>query len=410
LEIVILGGGAAGFFAAISAKKYFPQAHVRVFEKTSKFLGKVKISGGGRCNVTNALSNHRLLSEKYPRGEKFLRKAFEQFDTKATMDWFENRGVPLKTYPDLCVFPQSNESQSIIDCLWKEAKSLGVELWTSRAIDKITPLEHGFEISYKEVTEKVDRVIVTIGGQPKMTGFSWLADLNHNIIPPIPSLFTFNMPKEPIRELMGIVVEEAVVRIEGQKLLGKGPLLITHWGMSGPAILQLSAWGARILAESNYEFSILVNWLNETKENMLREILVKTIKIHGSKMISNLNPFEIPNRLWLFLVSKNEINPATRWNDLGAKNTNKLVNTLLNDRYIVQGKTTFKEEFVTAGGVDLQEIDVNTMQSKIHPGLFFAGEVMDIDGITGGFNFQSAWTTGYIAGKNVGKKERIIGS
>ena len=402
LEIVILGGGAAGFFAAISAKKYFPQAHVRVFEKTSKFLGKVKISGGGRCNVTNAISNHRLLSEKYPRGEKFLRKAFEQFDTKATMDWFENRGVPLKTYPDLCVFPQSNESQSIIDCLWKEAKTLGVELWTLRAIDKITPLEHGFEISYKEVTEKVDRVIVTIGGQPKMTGFSWLADLNHNIIPPIPSLFTFNMPKEPIRELMGIVVEEAVVRIEGQKLLGKGPLLITHWGMSGPAILQLSAWGARILAESNYEFSILVNWLNETKENTLRESLVKTISIHGSKMISNLNPFEIPNRLWLFLLSKNEINPATRWNDLGAKNTNKLVNTLLNDRYVVQGKTTFKEEFVTAGGVDLQEIDVNTMQSKIHPGLFFAGEVMDIDGITGGFNFQSAWTTGYIAGKNVG--------
>lgn len=402
LEIVILGGGAAGFFAAISAKKYFPQAHVRVFEKTSKFLGKVKISGGGRCNVTNALSNHRLLSEKYPRGEKFMRKAFEQFDTKATMDWFENRGVPLKTYPDLCVFPVSNESQSIIDCLWKEAKTLGVELWTLRAIDKIMPLENGFEISYKDVTEKVDRVIVTIGGQPKLTGFSWLADLNHNIIPPIPSLFTFNMPKEPIRDLMGIVVEQAVVRIEGQKLLGKGPLLITHWGMSGPAILQLSAWGARILAESNYEFSILVNWLNETKENTLREILVKTISIHGSKMISNLNPFEIPNRLWLFLLAKNEINPATRWIDLGAKNTHKLVNTLLNDRYIVQGKTTFKEEFVTAGGVDLQEIDINTMQSKIHPGLFFAGEVMDIDGITGGFNFQSAWTTGYIAGKYVG--------
>ncbi len=402
LEIVILGGGAAGFFAAISAKKYFPQAHVRVFEKTSKFLGKVKISGGGRCNVTNALSNHRLLSEKYPRGEKFLRKAFEQFDTKATMEWFENRGVPLKTYPDLCVFPISNESQSIIDCLWKESKTLGVELWTLRAIDKITPLENGFEITYKDVTEKVDRVIVTIGGQPKLTGFSWLADLNHNIIPPIPSLFTFNMPKEPIRELMGIVVEEAVVRIEGQKLVGKGPLLITHWGMSGPAILQLSAWGARILAESNYEFSILVNWLHETKENTLREILVKTISAHGSKMISNLNPFEIPNRLWLFLLEKNEINPTTRWNDLGAKNTNKLVNTLLNDRYVVQGKTTFKEEFVTAGGVDLQEIDVNTMQSKIHPGLFFAGEVMDIDGITGGFNFQSAWTTGYIAGKYVG--------
>jgi len=402
LEIVIIGGGAAGFFAAITAKKHFPNAEVRIFEKTSKFLGKVKISGGGRCNVTNALSNHRLLSEKYPRGEKFLRKAFEQFDTKATMEWFENRGVPLKTYPDLCVFPQSNESQSIIDCLWKEAKTLGIELWSLRAIDKIIPIENGFEISYKELTEKVDRVIVTIGGQPKMTGFSWLEDLNHNIIPPIPSLFTFNMPKEPIRELMGIVVEQVFVRIEGQKLVGKGPLLVTHWGMSGPAILQLSAWGARILAESNYEFSILINWLNETKENSLRESLVKTMRIHGSKMISNLNPFEIPNRLWLFLLTKNEINPTTRWNDLGAKNTNKLVNTLLNDRYVVQGKTTFKEEFVTAGGVDLAEIDVNTMQSKIHPGLFFAGEVMDIDGITGGFNFQSAWTTGFIAGKNVG--------
>jgi len=402
LEIVILGGGAAGFFAAISAKKHFPEAHVRVFEKTSKFLGKVKISGGGRCNVTNALTNQRLLAEKYPRGEKFLRKAFEQFDTKSTMEWFESRGVPLKIYPDLCVFPESNESQTIIDCLWKEAKTLGVELWSLRAIEKIIPLEKGFEITYKEITETVDRVIVTIGGQPKLTGFSWLADLPHNIIPPVPSLFTFNMPKEPIRELMGIVVEQAVVRIEGQKLVGKGPLLITHWGMSGPAILQLSAWGARILAESNYEFSILVNWLNETKENTLREILAKTMGIHGSKMMANLNPFEIPNRLWLFLLAKNEIIPATRWNDLGAKNTHKLVNTLLNDRYIVQGKTTFKEEFVTAGGVDLQEIDAHTMQSKIHPGLFFAGEVMDIDGITGGFNFQAAWTTGYIAGKSVG--------
>jgi predicted Rossmann fold flavoprotein len=202
---------------------------------------------------------------------------------------------------------------------------------------------------------------------------------------------------------MGIVVEQAVVRIEGQKLVGKGPLLVTHWGMSGPAILQLSAWGARILAESNYEFSILVNWLNETKENTLREILAKTMGIHGSKMMANLNPFEIPNRLWLFLLAKNEIIPATRWNDLGVKNTHKLVNTLLNDRYIVQGKTTFKEEFVTAGGVDLQEIDAHTMQSKIHPGLFFAGEVMDIDGITGGFNFQAAWTTGSIAGKSVGE-------
>lgn len=400
--IAVIGGGAAGFFAALSAKQHHPDARVCIYEKSSKFLAKVKVSGGGRCNVTNATFNNRLLSENYPRGEKFLRKAFEQFDAKATVDWFESRDVALKTYPDQCIFPLSNESQSIIDCFWYEARKLGVELFTSLGVDGVKCTKNGFQLHFKDSELNVDRVIVTVGGQPKFSGLQWLADIGHRIVPPVPSLFTFNMPQDPIRELMGIVVEKAVVRIEGQKLIGRGPLLITHWGMSGPAILQLSAWGARILAEKQYQCSVLVNWLEDEKEEGLRAQIKQIVAAHGSKMISNHNPFPMPNRLWLFLLAKNDIDPSGRWHDLAGKNLNKLVNTLINDRYEVKGKTTFKEEFVTAGGVDLADINVKTMESNVCPGLFFAGEVMDIDGITGGFNFQAAWTTGFIAGKNAG--------
>ncbi len=399
-KIAIIGGGAAGFFAAISAKMHAPEAEVLIFEKTSKCLGKVKISGGGRCNVTNATFNNRLLAEQYPRGEKFLKKAFEQFNAQDTVHWFESRGVALKTYPDGCIFPLSNDSQSIIDCFLSETRKLGIQIILHRGVDAILPLEGGFELKCKEESEFVDRVIVTVGGQPKATGFHFLSELNHHIISPQPSLFTFNMPHESIREFMGLVVEKAVVRIEGQKLIGQGPLLITHWGMSGPAVLQLSAWGARILAEKEYSFAILVNWLDQEKEPALRQTFVDTAKVHGGKMLGNLNPFPIPARLWNFLLTKNSIDPSSRWVDLGQKNIHKLVNCLLNDRYHVEGKTTFKEEFVTAGGVDLPEINVQSMESHRHKGLFFAGEVMDIDGITGGFNFQAAWTTGYIAGKH----------
>ncbi len=401
-KIAIIGGGAAGFFAAISAKMHAPEAEVLIFEKTSKCLGKVKISGGGRCNVTNATFNNRLLAEQYPRGEKFLKKAFEQFNAQDTVHWFESRGVALKTYPDGCIFPLSNDSQSIIDCFLSETRKLGIQIILHRGVDAILPLEGGFELKCKEESEFVDRVIVTVGGQPKATGFHFLSELNHHIISPQPSLFTFNMPHESIREFMGLVVEKAVVRIEGQKLIGQGPLLITHWGMSGPAVLQLSAWGARILAEKEYSFAILVNWLDQEKEPALRQTFVDTAKVHGGKMLGNLNPFPIPARLWNFLLTKNSIDPSSRWVDLGQKNIHKLVNCLLNDRYRVEGKTTFKEEFVTAGGVDLPEINVQSMESHRHKGLFFAGEVMDIDGITGGFNFQAAWTTGYIAGKHAG--------
>lgn len=402
LKISIIGGGAAGFFAAISAKQHLPDAQVQILEKTSHFLAKVKISGGGRCNVCHAEFNNRKLAEHYPRGEKFLKKAFEQFNAKSTMEWFEQRLVALKTYPDGCVFPLSNTSQSIIDCFLREAKKLDIELILHHGIDSIEKQEDGgFVLHSKDKTIRTDRVIVTTGGQPKLSGLHWLEKIGHPIVPPVPSLFTFNMPNEPIREFMGLVVEKATVRIEGQKLVGKGPLLITHWGMSGPAILQLSAWGARILAAFNYQFYILVNWLDETKESELRDTLENTRKIHGGKMISNHCPFPIPARLWNFLLAKNDVLPASRWNEINPKQINKLVNTLLNDRYQVMGKTTFKEEFVTAGGIDLNEIHVQSMESKQVPGMFFAGEVMDIDGITGGFNFQAAWTTGYIAGKHV---------
>jgi predicted Rossmann fold flavoprotein len=305
----------------------------------------------------------------------------------------------MKTYPDGCIFPQSNDSQTIIDCFLNEANQLGIKVFMNTSIQKIERSEKGFKLFTPESNFKADKVIITAGGQPKKSNMTWIEELGHTIIDPVPSLFTFNMPKNPICELMGNVVEKATVKVEGTKLMGKGPLLVTHWGMSGPAILLLSAWGARILNEKNYHFAILVNWLNELKEHELRLQIEEVSSVHGGKMLGNINPFPLTNRLWLFLLAKSEINPEVRWKDLGKKNINKLVNTLLNDRYEVSGKTTFKEEFVTAGGVLLSEIDFKTMESKILPGLHFAGEILDIDGITGGFNFQAAWTTGFIAGK-----------
>jgi predicted Rossmann fold flavoprotein len=401
-RIGIIGGGAAGFFSALSVKQHYPDYEVIIFEKSAKILAKVKISGGGRCNVTNATFDNKELAKFYPRGGNYLRKAFEQFNAKSTMDWFEERNVPLDVLAENCVFPRSNESQSIIDCFVREAKTKNVIIKIQTGINEIKKLEDGtFLLKSIDNDFIVDKVIVTTGGHPKRISLEWLEKLGHTIVDPLPSLFTFNMPKNPICELMGNVVEETTVKIEGTKLIAKGPLLVTHWGMSGPAILKLSAWGARILAEKGYQFSILVNWLNDRKEDDLRSEMNKVIEIHGGKMVGNLNPFPMTSRLWNFLLIKTEINPEKRWNEVGKKGINKLINTLLNDRYEVSGKTTFKEEFVTAGGVSLDDVDFTTMESKVLPGIFFAGEVLDIDGVTGGFSFQAAWTTGWIAGKNV---------
>lgn len=401
-HIGIIGGGASGFFSAISVKEHFPNYEVTIFEKSAKVLAKVKISGGGRCNVTNATFDNKELAKFYPRGGNHLRKAFEQFNAQSTMDWFEKRNVPLDVLAENCVFPKSNESQSIIDCFLKEVKEKNIFIKIQTGINEMKKLENGTFL-LKSTTEEfnVDCVIVTTGGHPKRVSLEWLESLGHTIIDPLPSLFTFNMPKNPVCEFMGNVVEETTVKIEGTKLAAKGPLLITHWGMSGPAILKLSAWGARILAEKEYKFAILVNWLNDKKEDDLRVEINKIVEHHGGKMVGNLNPFPMTSRLWNFLLSKTEIQPDKRWNEVGRKGLNKLINTLLNDRYEVLGKTTFKEEFVTAGGISLDDVDFATMESKVVPGLFFAGEVLDIDGVTGGFSFQAAWTTGWIAGKSV---------
>ena len=400
MKIAVIGGGAAGFFAALSCKNHNSNAQVVLLEKTKKLLAKVKVSGGGRCNVTNSCLSISALSRNYPRGERFLKKAFCQFYTKDTIEWFESRQVNLKAEPDNRMFPVTDDSQTIIDCLLSETRRLGIEIRNESTVSEILKYKEGFSLDVGNEKIKVDKVIVTTGGNSKLASYQWLQDLGHKIEQPIPSLFTFNMPKEPITSLMGVVVENATASIQGTKLKNNGALLITHWGMSGPAILKLSAFAARELHAKNYHFEIRVNWLGDTTENQLREKLNLEFNDFRKRKITNKNPLGLPSRLWLFLLEKVEISQEQVWDTLPKKKFNQLVNILLNDMFEVNGKTTFKEEFVTCGGVSLQDIDVKTMESKACPGLYFSGEVMDLDGVTGGFNFQAAWTTGFIAGKS----------
>lgn len=402
MNVAIIGGGAAGFFAAIAAKENYPEAKVTIYEKSRNLLAKVKISGGGRCNVTNGSTSIAELSKAFPRGGKKLKKAFKVFSTTHTMEWFESRGVPLTIQEDLCVFPVSQSSQSIIDCFLKEAKRLNITIITRQGVKAIRPINNQLELEFskaEQLPKSFDKVIVATGGTPKRSGLEWLEKLQHKIEDPVPSLFTFNMPAESITDLMGIVVENALVNIQGTKLKAGGPLLITHWGMSGPAILKLSAFGARILHDLNYEYKAQVNWVNVNNQEAVLDELKKIIETHPNKILSNIRPYFIPQRLWQYLLEKANLPGNKKWMELGKKGLNKLLPLLTNDVYAVKGKTTFKEEFVTCGGVSLESIDFNTMQSKVCKNLYFAGEIMDIDGITGGYNFQSAWTTGFIAGK-----------
>ena len=402
MTIAIIGGGAAGFFSAIAAKENYPHSTVIIFEKSPKLLAKVKISGGGRCNVTNGCSSIKKLAQAYPRGGKKLKQAFRIFDNKDTIKWFESRGVPLVTQEDNCVFPVSQNSQSIIDCFFKEIKRLKIEVKTGHGIQAIEPFNDQLKLffSKKENPPKVfDKVIVATGGSPKRKNLEWLEALHHKIQDPVPSLFTFNMPNESITQLMGIVVEHTLVSIQSTQLKSDGPLLITHWGMSGPAILKLSAFGAKILSEKNYECKVQVNWVNVANNEKVSNELKNIISEHPNKIISNFRPYLLPERLWLFLLEKCDLPKQKKWSELGKKGQNKLVNILTNDVYQVKGKTTFKEEFVTCGGISLESVDFKTMQSKVCKNLYFAGELLDIDGITGGYNFQAAWTTGFIAGK-----------
>jgi predicted Rossmann fold flavoprotein len=402
MKIAIIGGGAAGFFSAIAAKENYPDARVVIYEKAQKVLAKVKISGGGRCNLTNGCDSISELCSAYPRGGKNLKKAFHIFNNKDTMRWFESRGVPLVIQSDNCVFPVSQDSQSIIDCFLREAKKLKIEIKTGVGVKAIHPKNELLELVFMQediAPETFDKIIVTTGGSPKRDGLNWLEKLNHKIENPVPSLFSFKMSAEPITQLMGIVVENTQVSIQGTKIKSDGPLLITHWGMSGPAILKLSSLGARELSTMNYHFKIQVNWANEQNNEIVINDLNNIIDAHPNKLVSNLRPYGLQERLWLFLLEKIEIPANKKWNELGKKGINKLTAVLTNDMYTVNGKSTYKEEFVTCGGVSLQSIDMNTMQSKTCKNIYFAGEVLDIDAITGGFNLQAAWTTGFIAGK-----------
>ncbi|MEE4255382.1 MAG: NAD(P)/FAD-dependent oxidoreductase [Desulfuromusa sp.] len=402
MEIAIIGGGAAGFFAAIAVKENYPQANVVIFEKSKKLLAKVKISGGGRCNLTNNCASIKELSAAYPRGQNALKKAFRCFDNKQTLHWFESRGVPLIIQDDNCVFPRSQNSQSIIDCFLEQTARLNIKIELESGIKSIKKISGKLQLDFigsKMPTRTFDKVIVATGGSPKKEGLIWLEKLNHKIETPVPSLFSFKMADDPITELMGIVVENTLVSIQGSKFKSEGPLLITHWGMSGPAILKLSAFGARWLSEKNYHFNIQVNWTNlRNQEDVLAQL--KSIAAeHPKKLLANVRPYTLSDRLWCYLLEKCDLPASKKWGEVGKTGLNKLVNILTNDVYTVQGQTQFRDEFVTCGGVSLDSIDFNTMQSKFCENLYFAGEVMDIDGITGGYNFQAAWTTAFIAAK-----------
>ena len=398
LKIGVIGGGAAGFFGAIAAAE--AKAEVILLEKTTKLLAKVKVSGGGRCNVTHSCFDVNLLLKNYPRGLKELKKTFQQFSVNDTIKWYEERGVRLKTEADGRMFPVTDSSQTIIDCLSFEAAKHKVKIITGAAVTKIEKKGNCFYVTtLSDEVFSFDKLLVATGGYPKEDAYHWLKETSHSIVPPVPSLFTFNIPNSKFEGLQGISVPMASIKIAGSKTIQSGPVLITHWGLSGPAVLKLSAWEARNLHEANYHFTIMINWVPEYTEDMMREELTKIKKEDFRKTIYSNPYFNLPRRLWERLVTLAEINEAIKWADLPAKNLNKLLEELIRCCMTVSGKTTFKEEFVTCGGVNLKEVDFTTMQSKLCPGLYFAGEALDVDAVTGGFNFQAAWATGYIAGK-----------
>lgn len=401
-QLTVIGGGAAGFFCAVNAARLNPELRVRILEKSGKLLSKVKVSGGGRCNVTHACSDITEMSNRYPRGRYFVRKAFHRFFTTDTIAWFAERGVALKTEPDGRMFPVTDSSQTVIDCLLKEAKRYGVEIGLHTEVKNLSFTEGKFIIQTNAPRPVVsDYVCIACGGYPKTALFGWLNNTGHTIEEPVPSLFTFNIPGHPLTKLTGVSVDKASVSIPGTKLQEEGPLLITHWGLSGPAVLRLSAWGARELKEKNWEFIVRVNWLGGLNDQVLRDKFIQLRKAGGSQRIIGKNSFGLPARLWEFLAMESGVNGAMRWADLPVALQNKFIQKLCSWEAGVKGKTTFKEEFVTAGGIRLHEVDPQTMMSKKLPGLFFAGEVLDVDGITGGYNFQHAWTSGWIAAERI---------
>ncbi len=417
---IVIGGGAAGFFAAINLAERDPSSKITLLEKTNKLLSKVKVSGGGRCNVTHACFENSELIKNYPRGNKELLQVFSQFSTQDTINWFEKHGVKLKTEEDGRMFPVTDNSQTIIDLFLSLAKKYKIEIITSCEVFKITRLNvtssssafsaerietsanrNNFLLKTSQGEMRCDKIICALGGHPKSGAYDVLKNLGHKIIDPIPSLFTINLPSDNIKkELQGIAVKNAEVKISGSKLNYSGPVLITHWGLSGPAVLKLSAFAAKTFFEKDYHSEILVNWVYPLNQSEVNSVILK-FKNSKNNSLPYSNPlFDLPKRMWEYLCAEAGITNEKVWAEVPNKNIIKLSEILGRSVYQMQGKTTFKEEFVTCGGIDLKEVDFKTMQSKIVPGLFFCGEVLNIDGITGGFNFQSAWSTAFICSES----------
>lgn len=393
MKTAIIGGGAAGFFLAVNLKEMMPEMEVTIFERSSRVLAKVEVSGGGRCNCTNSFAEVSDLSQVYPRGHRLMKRLFNVFNHEDAYRWFERHGVPLVTQGDECVFPQAQDSHAVINCFLSLARRYHVDICTGRKIQSLDQLS-GF-----------DYVAVTTGGSPKGEGLRWLADLGHEIETPVPSLFTFSIADEKLHALPGLVVEDAAAYIPGTKYRAEGPLLITHWGMSGPAILKLSSYAARHLADNQYQAPLAVSWVQQPEAD-IQSMLHTMSAREGQKLLTTCNPFGLQQRLWTYLLEKALGQRATiRWSELNRKDTNRLANTLTNDGYQIAGRAAFKDEFVTCGGVSLKAVNPATLESRHVPHLYFAGEVLDIDGITGGFNFQAAWTTAYTVAHSIAESQ-----
>jgi len=391
-KTAIVGGGAAGFFLAVNLKEMVPDMTVTIFERSPRVLTKVEVSGGGRCNCTNSFARVSDLSQVYPRGHRLMKRLFNVFDYEDAYRWFEQHGVALVTQDDECVFPQAQDAHAIIDCFLTLARRYGIEI------------RKGVKVQSMDALRDFDFVAVTTGGSPKGEGLRWLADMGHETETPVPSLFTFSIDDARLHALMGLVVDDAVVHIPGTKLRAEGALLITHWGLSGPALLRLSSYAARHLAEAGYRSPLSINWLQQNEAEalaMLQEMAVR----QPQKQIPTCNPFNLQQRLWGYLVEKALAARATiRWSELNKKDMNRLVNVLVNDTMQIVGRAPFKDEFVTCGGIALKAVNPATLESRYVPHLYFAGEVLDIDGVTGGFNFQAAWTTAYTVARSISEK------
>ena len=411
MKTIIIGAGAAGCFAAINLKRMAPEADVTVVESGRKALAKVAVTGGGRCNLTNSFAGIKSLATAYPRGERLMKRLLNEFDHNDTCRWFEKEGVRLVTQDDECVFPASQDAMEIVGTLTRLMGRLGVKLKTNHRVEHIYKVENGnggFGIAFTDSALpplQADMVIVTTGGCPRLSGPGFPGNLGVDMAEPVPSLFSICLPDNPITALTGTVVADVTATLTGTKTQAYGPLLITHWGMSGPAILKLSAYAARTLHDNGYKARISINWMGTASEQETMETLMEMAIRNPGKQLQSVYPTRLNSRLWTHLIEKSGLKPTARWGEMARKSYNKMVNTLVNDQYYANGKCRFKEEFVTCGGVVLSNISAKTLECKHLPGLYFAGEVLDVDAITGGFNLQAAWTMGYVAAKSAAQKQ-----